>query len=134
MKNLLRLIVVGLVFHSSVLLAADWGSWLRMYNCRSQGELSTCRGCSLIDLVRVRFATDEGRQRVFMQHLEEGNVKTPIRLSDCDVVDKNNWSCNSTISYLHLMQVSKEDMSGGVFRSHFHEYPSNGDDIMWCAK
>jgi len=134
MKNLLRLMVVALLFNSGGLSAANWGGWLKIYDCKLQGQLDTCGGCALVAGVQVRFAIDKGSQRVFKQYREDGNLKPLLRLEKCAVVDKDNWSCRSINSYPHLVQDDSSAMAGGVFRVHFQEFPNKGYDTKWCAK
>jgi hypothetical protein len=134
MKNLLRLIVVALLFNSGGLYAANWTGWLKIYDCRLQGQLDTCGGCALFAAAQVRFAVDKGSQWVFKQYREDGNPRPPSRLENCAVADKENWSCRSINSYPHLVQDSSSAMAGGVFREVFTEVPKRGYESKSCAK
>ena len=137
MKNLLRLIVVALLFHSNA-AQAFWGNgWLAYYQCKDEYQVMSCKSCSLEKGIQIKFVVNPSKSTVIEQVTMQDVVQPPNLLKDCAILDDKNWSCTykdrkglAGVEVIHGMASGVYSRKGLLWNIHGEQLSPN----YFCAK
>ena len=143
MKNLLRLIVVALLFHSNA-AQAFWGDrWLNFYDCEEGKEQQCSAGCTLrkggSDTTnQVRYVVNQKERTVIIQARSKNTTHPPLQYENCVVLDEKNWKCDTSEVNLLGEFIRITAMAEGIASIKHEARKKNGEFIYApgyvCAK